>query len=67
VAVLNNGLKRIVNHYAGPAPAPRVSAPSAFEPREEDPPDSLATSPRLSPRLRVSAPKNEPASNRRPR
>ena len=66
VPILRNGLKRIVNHYAGPRPTPSVSASSAFEPL------NLSSSPRLSPRLRVSAsntepaPKNEPASNGRP-
>jgi len=60
VPVLRNGLKRIVNHYAGPRPTPNVSAPSAF--------DSLnfQSSPRLSPRLRVSASKSEPSSDADP-
>lgn len=60
VPILKNGLKRIVNHYAGPRPTPNVSAPSAFESL------TLPSSPRLSPRLRDSASKSEPASNRRP-
>ena len=47
VPILKNGLKRIVNHYAGPALKPQTSADSAFEP--------LLSSPRPSPRLRVSA------------
>src|SRR4051794_2967200 len=41
--VLTDGLKRIVNRYAGPAP------------REEKTSESLLSSPRLPPRLRVSA------------
>jgi GxxExxY protein len=41
--VLTSGLKRIVNRYAGPAP------------REEKTSESLLSSPRLPPRLRVSA------------
>jgi GxxExxY protein len=47
VQYLKNGLKRVVNHYAGPALKPQTSAVSAFEP--------LSSSPRLSPRLRDSA------------
>jgi GxxExxY protein len=47
VPILKNGLKRIVNRYAGPALTPRASADSAFE--------SLISSPRVSPRLRASA------------
>src|ERR1035441_1470591 len=39
VPILKNGLKRIVNHYAGPALKPQTSADSAFEP--------LLSSPRL--------------------
>ena len=54
VPILKNGLKRIVNHYAGPPIKANTSAPSAL--------DSLS-----SPRLRVSASKEVPASNRRPR
>jgi hypothetical protein len=50
------GLKRIVHHYADPSLTPRVSAPSAFEPGEEETLD-LSSSPRFSPRLRVSASK----------
>jgi hypothetical protein len=50
------GLKRIVNHYRGPRPTPRVSAPSAFELGEEETLD-LSSSPRFSPRLRGSASK----------
>jgi len=60
VPILKNGLKRIVNHYAGASLAPRVSAPSAFKSL------NLPSSPRLSPRLRDSASKNEPSSNRSP-
>ena len=60
VPILKTGLKRIVNHYSGPRPTPNVSAPSAF--------DSLAlpSSPHLSPRLRDSASKNDPASTSDP-
>jgi GxxExxY protein len=47
VQFLKNGLKRVVNRYAGPALKPQTSAVSAFEP--------LLSSPRLSPRLRDSA------------
>ena len=47
VQFLKNGLKRVVNRYAGPTVTPSISAVSAFEP--------LSSSPRLSPRLRVSA------------
>jgi GxxExxY protein len=47
VQFLKNGLKRVVNRYAGPALKPQASAVSAFEP--------LLSSPRLSPRLRGSA------------
>ena len=65
VPILRNGLKRIVNHYAGPQPTPRVSASSALEPQEEET-LNLSSSPRLSPRLRVSASKTEPASNDAP-
>ena len=66
VPILRNGLKRIVNHYTGASLARRVSASSALEPGEEKMLDSLSSSPRLSPRLRVSASKSEPAPNRRP-
>jgi GxxExxY protein len=47
VQFLKTGLKRVVNRYAGPAVTPNISAVSAFE--------DLSSSPRLSPRLRVSA------------
>jgi GxxExxY protein len=47
VQYLKNGLKRVVNRYAGPALKPQISAVSVFEP--------LSSSPRLSPRLRDSA------------
>ena len=47
VPILKNGLKRVVNRYAGPAVTPHISADSAFEP--------LSSSPRLPQRLRVSA------------
>ena len=71
VPILRNGLKRIVNHYAGPQPTTRVSASSALESGDEET-LNLSSSPRLSPRLRVSASKNDPVSksdppsNRRP-
>jgi hypothetical protein len=58
------GLKRTVHHYADPSLAPRVSAPSAFEPGEEETLD-LSSSPRFSPRLRVSASKWNLDNNRR--
>lgn len=55
--ILKKGLKRIVNHYTGPALTPQISAPSALEP----PPEILSGfSPRLSPSLRVSAVKKDP-------
>jgi hypothetical protein len=49
------GLKRIVNYYANLSLTPHVSAPSAFEPGEEEPPDSLILSAffSASSRLRV--------------
>ena len=49
------GLKRTVNHCADPSLAPHVSAPSAFEPREEETLDSLilSASSSVSSRLRV--------------
>ena len=52
VPILKNGLKRIVNRYAGPAVTPPISAVSAFE--------TLQSSPRLSPRLSVSASNRSP-------
>ena len=52
VQFLKNGLKRVVNRYAGPALKPQTSAVSAFEP--------LLSSPRLSPRLRGSASRSIP-------
>jgi hypothetical protein len=52
VQFLKNGLKRVVNRYAGPALKPQTSAVSAFEP--------LLSSPRLSPRLRDSASRSIP-------
>jgi len=54
-----NGLKRVVNRYAGPAPTRQTSADSAFEP--------LLSSPRLSPRLRVSASNSMPPMSKEPR
>ena len=65
VPILKNGLKRIVNHYAGPRATTSVSASSALESGEEET-LNLSSSPRFSPRLRVSASKNEPASNDAP-
>ena len=82
VPVLKKGLKRIVNHYAGPAPthdaetrrrgvepnlaaspAPRNSAPSAREVREDyDGRNSNDSHLGFPPRLRVSAPRM-PASS----
>ena len=55
VPVLTKGLKRIVNHYEGPKPNASNSAPSALEPGEDVDVPSLCSTPRLSPRLRVSA------------
>src|SRR5664280_2504778 len=54
VQFLKNGLKRVVNRYAGPALKPQTSAVSAFEP--------VLSSPRLSPRLRGSASRSIPRS-----
>jgi len=65
--VLKKGLRRILNRYAGPALAPRNSSPSALALlSSSDPPDPLSNSPRLTPRLRVSALKSEPPLNERP-
>ena len=55
VPILKNSLKRIVNRYAGPAVTPHDSAVSAFE--------TLQSSPRLSPRLRVSASNRSPQAD----
>ena len=55
VQFLKNGLKRVVNRYAGPAVTPHDSAVSAFE--------TLQSSPRLSPRLRVSASNRSPQAD----
>jgi GxxExxY protein len=62
VPILKNGLKRVVNHYTGPSLANSVSAPSAFKPEERTTPESLSETPRLPPRLRVSASRNPTAS-----
>ena len=51
VQFLKNGLKRVVNRYAGPAVTPQISAVSANEPFSP----SQRLSQRLSPRLRGSA------------
>jgi GxxExxY protein len=59
VPILKNGLKRIVNRYAGPAVTPQISAVSAFE--------TLQSSPRLSPRLRVFASDGSPQPSKDPR
>jgi GxxExxY protein len=67
VPVLKNGLKTVVNHYTGPSLADSVSAPSEFQssvfkpgarPTPESLSDSLSETPRLAPRLRVSASKD---------
>ena len=61
VPILKKGLKRIVNHYAGPAIAAGDSAPSARHsgksPNPQSFPESVSPTPppRNSPRLRVSA------------
>jgi GxxExxY protein len=55
VPVLKRGLKRIVNHYDGPLPKTQTSAPSALEPGENTELESPVSTPRFSPRLRVSA------------
>ena len=60
VSILKNGLRRMVNQYAGAALAPRTSASSAPEPGEEANADPLLIPPRLSPRLRVSAVSRSP-------
>jgi GxxExxY protein len=63
VPVLERGLKRIVNHYGGPCPNAQSSAPSALEPGNDAQLRSQYPTPRLSPRLRVSAVSSEPAVN----
>jgi GxxExxY protein len=69
--VLKKGLKRLVNGYRGPVPAPRTSAPSAAE-RTPDTNgvtsliQSLHSSPRDSPRLSASAVNRLVLSNRSP-
>ena len=64
VPILKDGLKRIVNRYTGTSLTPRSSTPSAGGPREGPNADSLSasllSSPRLSPRLRVSAVSRRP-------
>ena len=59
VPILKNGLKRIVNRYAGPTLTRHTSADSAFEP--------LLSSPRLTQRLRVSASNHIPQAPKDPR
>jgi GxxExxY protein len=61
VPVLKFGLKRVVNHYAGPALADHVSAPSGFALKDETPLPSLPA----PPRLRASA-SNAPRGSRPP-
>jgi GxxExxY protein len=56
VPILKNGLKRIVNRYAGPAVTPHTSAVSAVE--------LLLSSPRLPQRLRASASDSSPQTTR---
>ena len=53
VPALKDGLKRIVNQYTGPSLTPRSSSLAVSDPHEDG--DSVLSSPRLSPRLRVSA------------
>jgi len=60
VPILKNGLRRMVNHYTGASLAPRISAVSNGGSVEDTSADSLLTSPRLSPRLRVSAVSRRP-------
>ncbi|SPF35693.1 conserved hypothetical protein [Candidatus Sulfopaludibacter sp. SbA4] len=60
VPILKKGLKRIVNHYAGPAITPRTSAPSALTSRNDATAGSLSSPPRFSPRLRGSASSKDP-------
>jgi GxxExxY protein len=58
VPILKKGLKRVVNRYTGPLPSARVSASSAFETADRHEIDFgpvSDSSPRQSPRLRVSA------------
>jgi GxxExxY protein len=52
VPILKNGLKRVVNRYAGPDLTPRTSAPSAFELASQ--PESLEASTTPGP-LQLSA------------
>ncbi len=66
VPVLKDGLKRMVNRYAGPAPVARVSASSAAELEQQHSAETTSGlnssfSLRESPRLRVSAVSKEPA------
>jgi GxxExxY protein len=71
VPILKKGLKRIVNHYAGPAIAAGDSAPSARHPgknsNSEPSTESILPTlpPRNSPRLRVSAVSSPPAAPRK--
>jgi GxxExxY protein len=66
VPVLKKGLKRIVNHFTGPALEARPSAPSARESEgslghQVSTESILNSPPRRSPRLRVSAVNRETA------
>jgi GxxExxY protein len=60
VPILTKGLKRMVNHYIEAPIGERVSASSARQPGEHSSPD-FSESLLLSPRLRVSAVKKDPA------
>jgi GxxExxY protein len=68
VPILKNGLKRIVNRYAGPRPRLKTSAPSAVAPLQ-DASANFQKNSALPPRLRVSAsnPQRRPTPNLRPR
>jgi GxxExxY protein len=67
VPILKNGLKRIVNRYTGPAITPRISAPSALASPDDATAGPLLSTPRLSPRLRVSASNSRVSASRRDR
>ena len=55
VSMLKKGVKRIVNLYEGPRPGSPSSASSALHQTEQRNAEALLTTPRFSPRLRVSA------------
>lgn len=67
VSMLRRGVKRIVNQYEGPRPSTPNSASSASHPTEQSDAEALSHTPRISPRLRVSAvnkyPPVKPCSN----